>query len=156
MLCDGHFSACQNLLRHQPNRTNSVNLVDAAAQFFMGLCVSGIALHRMEALEVRTAVDALELLTECVQGPCAGNQERLVSYGGFVAAADGFVQAKFHRRVPVTLRLEAKAAGLLLLSSLVEGRADLAVHLRLAHEVEPTELALVKDYASHMLAKARP
>lgn len=66
-LCEGHYLPMQDLLRIQPSCEHSVDLVTSVAVFVTELEGS------ISPLNVATARQAFETLTEFIQGPCRGN-----------------------------------------------------------------------------------
>ena len=144
MLCEGHNLEGQDILRSQPLRGSSVNLVSDAAQLLILLCDTSAALRRMEEAEVETLGMLLNLLNEVLQGPCRGNQELLGFMDGFVAALENILQSNFDKRVSVDKRLNAKSGAVQILAALLESRSDLEVHGSLAREVEPVMFDMLR------------
>jgi hypothetical protein len=128
-LCEGHNIEMQDVLRYQEYHTTEVNLIALAAHMFVIQCETNACLKRMEEAEFNLVISNLDFLTECVQGPCSGNQELLImKCDGFVACLDKLLQSPFHSRVSIAVRVKVKAVAIQLLASCVEGRHDLVIH----------------------------
>jgi hypothetical protein len=117
-LCEGHNLTCQEMLRVQPLiNAADVNVVALAADFVVYQAEDGMALKRMEDLEVELVFDALECLIEMVQGPCGGNQEVICAHTPLINLLDTIIGSPFHGRVSKDLRLKVKANAVSLLAS---------------------------------------
>jgi hypothetical protein len=114
-----------------------VNLIADTAATLVQQCETSLMLDLMEEAEVELVCYTMDLLVECVQGPCAGNQEQLVFTDGFVDCLDKMLQSPFNKRVRPKLLLSVKAGAVMLLASCLEGRCDLQVHKFLAAALEP-------------------
>lgn len=73
LLCEGHNRNLQNILRTQDAR-RSYDIVTEVAEYVTTLYNSEI-----NGVTVQYAIQALQTLTEFMQGPCKGNQEILAS-----------------------------------------------------------------------------
>ncbi len=74
LLCEGHHSQMQNLLREQPLNKKQVNLLEVMVDY-LGVTASNF--NRIQYLNVHIATQLLDTLTESVQGPCKPNQQML-------------------------------------------------------------------------------
>lgn len=95
LLCEGHMSWWQGFLREQTQNTKSVDLVTECANLFnthvegflqkvpSAATMAALSDHDPRLTMVQAALDLLTqaaaTLTELCQGPCIGNQERLIA-----------------------------------------------------------------------------
>jgi len=79
LMCEGHHRNCQDYLRDQ-GLTRPIDLVGETADFF-----GALQLWRNQPSKkdhcFNVIVQALETITEFVQGPCHQNQESIVEHG---------------------------------------------------------------------------
>ncbi|RHY28978.1 hypothetical protein DYB32_005561 [Aphanomyces invadans] len=68
LLCEGHHSKFQNLLRHQPCSHPSVNVVELVVVLFNEL------VRTLTPTSVPVLLKTFQAIVEFIQGPCEGNQ----------------------------------------------------------------------------------
>lgn len=69
LMCEGHYSSNQDILRNQPNNTSTINILTDLVDYFQALDVYKCRTSTEAALSVAA------LILEVIQGPCEGNQE---------------------------------------------------------------------------------
>jgi hypothetical protein len=69
LMCEGHYLPNQDILREQPNTSNSINLIDNLVDYIRTLSRIPCWTSNQAALR------ALATVLEVIQGPCEGNQE---------------------------------------------------------------------------------
>jgi hypothetical protein len=93
LLCEGHHRGFQDYMRTQPMHTSShVNLVRSVANLLILLCDSSFVIGRFTSIEISLVSQLLYFLVECIQGPCAGNQE-LIAKSDVIAALNSIIYA---------------------------------------------------------------
>ncbi|ETW10527.1 hypothetical protein, variant 1 [Aphanomyces invadans] len=132
LLCEGHHSKFQNLLRHQPCSHPSVNVVELVVVLFNEL------VRTLTPTSVPVLLKTFQAIVEFIQGPCEGNQLAVIDpselHGGTFLdsinvllslsnAEPGFAPGDVHR---------LKYMCSLALVALVEGRTDTIIHDRMA------------------------
>ena len=79
LMCEGHHTQCQNYLRDQ-GLARQIDLVGETADFFGALQLWRNHPSKKDHC-YNVIVQALDTLTEYVQGPCHANQESIVEHG---------------------------------------------------------------------------
>jgi len=147
LFMDGHNESFQNILRNQPERDFSIDLISHAVDIFVLQAASNHALARMENADVDLLTQIMEVLVEAMQGPCTENQKSITSHAVFFTSVDRVMHTSFHERVFASTCLRANAVAVDLLSACLEGRTDTLVHEIIALEMLPLGL----DNARHQL-----
>lgn len=144
LLMDGHNEKLQNLLRHQPKRDFSIDLITQAVELFVLQTANNHTLARMETAEVELLTETVQVLVEAMQGPCYENQKAITANPVFFTSVDRVMHSRFDARVSASARLGANAAAVELLAACLEGRTDTAVHNIIAVELLPLGLDEVR------------
>ena len=145
LCCEGHHHRWQDLLREQPMYRASVNLVGVVSDIMSMLCESSLALSRFSELELDVVSQLMCLLTEVMQGPCAGNQEFIASSDVLVAVNSilPIMTQDFEVRKALEDPKHVTVRGLacVLLAACLEGRKDRECHEHMERRIETAALS---------------
>jgi len=137
LLCEGHNDKCQRMIQHQKEQHVSFDLVQKTLSITNLLCCemsSDLDEDRMEA-----ACQALDTLTEVIQGPCASAQRALMDAKVLDTCsqimADPFTDA-FEDEPDHPLIMDIKEKTITLLLSLLEGVSKKSVFIQFGEVLE--------------------
>ncbi|KAG1695628.1 hypothetical protein DVH05_019367 [Phytophthora capsici] len=143
LLCEGHYLNAQRALIAQPNATVSANLVESTTSFLLD---TYLALTDMDMGLIK---QLFETITEYCQGPCVEAQETVANYK-FISAVNALLTHTFvqHDSRAQSAVQQLRAAIVVTLLSLLEGRSDHAIHSQLVQELnfEALKMNLVEVY----------
>ncbi|KAL3669646.1 hypothetical protein V7S43_005030 [Phytophthora oleae] len=149
LLCEGHYLNAQRALIAQPTATVSANLVESTTSFLLDTYLA------LTDMDMGLITQLFETITEYCQGPCVEAQETVANYK-FISAVNAllthtFVQHDTRAQLAVQ---QLRAAIVVTLLSLLEGRSDHAIHSQLVQELnfEALKMNLVEVYV-HFLHK---
>ncbi|KAL9655967.1 hypothetical protein ABK040_007588 [Willaertia magna] len=118
LLCEGHNTTLQNVLREQTFNNHSVDLVNECLQYT-------IALEKYLSMDnIDIANQAFITLTEFIQGPCHENQLALGMSPKLYYISNKIISNDFLRDITLESSLSLKYLMVLMLSSLIEGSSD--------------------------------
>ncbi|ETM50437.1 hypothetical protein L914_05509 [Phytophthora nicotianae] len=143
LLCEGHYLNAQRALIAQPNATVSANLVESTTSFLLDTYLA------LTDLDMGLITQLFETITEYCQGPCVAAQETVANYK-FISAVNALLTHTFEQRD--TRAQDAvhklRAAIVITLLSLLEGRSDHVIHSQLVQELnfEALKMNLVEVY----------
>lgn len=145
LLCEGHYLNAQRSLIAQPLAGALwVNLVESTTSFLLETYL-GIA-----DLDVSLLIQLFETIAEFCQGPCEEAQETVANYK-FISAVNTLLPHSFGQTASISRARvrQMRAAIVVTLLSLLEGRRDLIIHAQLVQELnfEALKANLVDVYA---------
>ncbi|OWZ14938.1 Ryanodine-inositol 1,4,5-triphosphate receptor Ca2 channel protein [Phytophthora megakarya] len=151
LLCEGHYLNAQRALIAQPHAIVSANLVESTTSFLLDTYLA------LTDMDMGLITQLFETITEYCQGPCVEAQETVANYK-FISAVNALLTHSFEQRDKRT-ELEVhrlRAAIVVTLLSLLEGRSDRVLHTQLVQELnfEALKMNLVEVYA-YFVAKHR-
>ncbi|ETV83093.1 hypothetical protein, variant 2 [Aphanomyces astaci] len=152
LLCEGHHTKFQNLLRHQPSSHPSVNIVELVVQLFNEL------VRTITPASVPVLKKTFQAIVEFIQGPCEGNQVAVVDPTEHHRGGCNFIDS-INALLSMSNTDPAYSPGdlyslkymcSLALVALVEGRTDTTIHDRMGSLLSMRLLkeTLVAVYAS--------
>jgi hypothetical protein len=144
LLMEGHFAPMQDLIRTQPNRENSINLVASLMHLFIRQAGSNQFLLQMGDADVLLLTQTLLTLAEATQGPCWKTQDFLSSEASFFNALDKVMACPFHPNVDRQARLECRQAAISVLAATLEARVDKAIQTAISEEIMPLSLDMFR------------
>ncbi|KAG3254585.1 hypothetical protein PI124_g849 [Phytophthora idaei] len=143
LLCEGHYLNAQRALIAQSNTTVSANLVESTTSFLLDTYLA------LTDLDMGLITQLFETITEYCQGPCVAAQETVANYK-FISAVNALLTHTFEQRDTRALNAvhELRAAIVITLLSLLEGRSDHVIHSQLVQELnfEALKMNLVEVY----------
>ncbi|KAG2985722.1 hypothetical protein PC118_g8173 [Phytophthora cactorum] len=143
LLCEGHYLNAQRALIAQSNTTVSANLVESTTSFLLDTYLA------LTDLDMGLITQLFETITECCQGPCVAAQETVANYK-FISAVNALLTHTFEQRDTRAQNAvhELRAAIVITLLSLLEGRSDHVIHSQLVQELnfEALKMNLVEVY----------
>jgi len=148
LCCENHNHNFQELIRDQPMYRSKRNLVKIIIDMLMLTCESSSSVENFKKIETDVVEQLLSTLSESMMGPCAGNQELIVSSDAIVAvnsimAAENKSDAE---KGESGLSLQSIQSGAcVLLASCLEGRRDTALHDQLRQKLDLNPLSLYKE-----------
>ncbi|KAI9996190.1 hypothetical protein PInf_013573 [Phytophthora infestans] len=143
LLCEGHYLNAQRALIAQPNAAVSANLVESTTSFLLDTYLA------LTDLDMSLITQLFETITEYCQGPCVAAQETVANYK-LISAVNALLTHTFEQRD--TRAQDAvhklRAAIVITLLSLLEGRSDQVIHSQLVQELnfEALKMNLVEVY----------
>ncbi|EEY58404.1 ryanodine-inositol 1,4,5-triphosphate receptor Ca2 channel (RIR-CaC) family protein [Phytophthora infestans T30-4] len=143
LLCEGHYLNAQRALIAQPNAAVSANLVESTTSFLLDTYLA------LTDLDMSLITQLFETITEYCQGPCVAAQETVANYK-LISAVNALLTHTFEQRD--TRAQDAvhklRAAIVISLLSLLEGRSDQVIHSQLVQELnfEALKMNLVEVY----------
>ena len=147
LLCEGHNLNAQRYLISQSAAAESVNLVQATANYLLEIFAS------LDTENIDSITQVFVTLTEFCEGPCAEAQETIASYK-FLSAINTLMMSS---GVEDRSMRQLLSSIVTMLMSLLEGRQDSIIHERLVHELSipvlKENLERVYDYFLKMYGK---
>ncbi|KAK1936699.1 Inositol 1 [Phytophthora citrophthora] len=149
LLCEGHYLNAQRALIAQPTATVSANLVESTTSFLLDTYLA------LTDMDMGLITQLFETITEYCQGPCVEAQETVANYK-FISAVNALLTHTFvqHDTRAQSAVQQLRAAIVVTLLSLLEGRSDHVIHSQLVQELnfEALKMNLVEMYV-HFLHK---
>ncbi|GMF10637.1 unnamed protein product [Phytophthora lilii] len=148
LLCEGHYLNAQRALIAQPHATVSANLVESTTSFLLDTYLA------LTDMDMGLITQLFETITEYCQGPCVEAQETVANYK-FISAVNALLTHSFEQhdtRTQLAVH-QLRAAIVITLLSLLEGRSDRALHTQLVQELnfEALKMNLVDVYMHFLL-----
>ncbi|EGZ27123.1 hypothetical protein PHYSODRAFT_308549 [Phytophthora sojae] len=140
LLCEGHYLTAQRALIAQPHATVSANLVESTTSFLLDTYLA------LTDMDMGLITQLFETITEYCQGPCVEAQETVANYK-FISAVNALLTHSFDLRSEQAVH-QLRAAIVITLLSLLEGRSDRVLHTQLVQELnfEALKMNLVEVY----------
>ncbi|GMI18059.1 hypothetical protein TrLO_g4475 [Triparma laevis f. longispina] len=145
LLCEGHYEQTQNLMRHQPRNTITINVLQEVVDLLFSLGKSLPQLRVFQDFEGDLTLACLSFLVEATQGPCKENQDYLGNARKPVDICKNifcttFTRLKGEEHEKLTMQLYSKA--MQLIAALLESRGrDVSLHLILRDQIPPKMLS---------------
>jgi hypothetical protein len=118
LMCEGHFGPNQDIMREQPEKPQSVNLLDDLVSYFV--CVSHIPCRTSTTAALAIGATILEV----IQGPCEGNQDHFALNSTLVETLNHLMRARTDGDCDLVEELELKKTGIDILQALLEGQGQ--------------------------------
>ncbi|KAJ0403735.1 hypothetical protein P43SY_003040 [Pythium insidiosum] len=128
LLCEGHYLQAQRFLIRQPLAREPVNLVEATTSFLLEASLA------LADVDLGLMIQLFETITEFCQGPCTEAQETVTNFK-FLSTVNALLMSSFERSDRAFQVQRLRAAVVVTLLSLLEGRSDRAIHLQLVQEL---------------------
>eukprot|EP01031_Cornospumella_fuschlensis_P031175 gene31175-37679_t len=117
LMCEGHYTPNQDILREQPNNNTSINLLDDFV----------IYLQTLDSIRCRTSTTAAlsvsATILEVIQGPCEGNQEYFALNTELIETLNRVIRQHPSDDSDEVQELELKKAAIDIFQALLEGQA---------------------------------
>jgi hypothetical protein len=124
------------------------NLIKIIIDMLMLTCESSSSVENFKKIEVDVVAQLLSTLTESMMGPCAGNQELVVSSDAIVAVNSIMAaESKFDfEKGESSWSLQPIQSGAcVLLAACLEGRRDISLHDQLRQKLDLIPLLFYKE-----------
>ncbi|GMF27954.1 unnamed protein product [Phytophthora fragariaefolia] len=148
LLCEGHYLNAQRALIAQPHATVSANLVESTTSFLLDTYLA------LTDMDMGLITQLFETITEYCQGPCVEAQETVANYK-FISAVNALLTHSFEHRDTRSQQSvhRLRAAIVVTLLSLLEGRSDRVLHAQLVQELnfEALKMNLVEVFVHFIL-----
>ncbi|GLE01638.1 hypothetical protein PINS_up010472 [Pythium insidiosum] len=132
LLCEGHYLHAQRFLIRQSLVREPVNLVEATTTFLLETYLA------LADVDLGLMIQLFETITEFCQGPCTEAQETVTNFK-FLSTVNALLMQSFERSTTRSneafQRHRLRAAVVITLLSLLEGRSDRTIHLQLVQEL---------------------
>jgi len=113
LLCENHHATNQRMLR-QPHGAARLDLVTLSVAYFE------VVRRAIDRRTVDVAIQCLEAIAECLQGPCPGNQTAVVE-AKFLDSAAAVLRQEYWEGVPVSKIKQLKDKCVEVLLAILEG-----------------------------------
>ncbi|GMI08106.1 hypothetical protein TrVE_jg11753 [Triparma verrucosa] len=139
LLCEGHYEQTQNIMRHQPRNTITINILAEVVDLLFSLGKSLPQLRVFKKLEGDLMLACLSFLVEATQGPCKVNQDYIGEARKPVDICKNifcttFTRLKDEQYEKLKMQLCSKA--MQLVAALLESRGrDVSIHLILRDQI---------------------
>ena len=118
LMCEGHYCPNQDILREQPDKLVSVNLLDDMVSYLV--CVGRIPCRTSTAAALAVGATVLEV----IQGPCEGNQDHFALNTSLLETLNHQMRARVSGDCDEAMEIELKKTGIDIFQALLEGQGQ--------------------------------
>ncbi|GMI17805.1 hypothetical protein TrLO_g6323 [Triparma laevis f. longispina] len=142
LLCEGHNSACQKILRQQDGNVQSFNIIMEVCGLLSECGRSLTVVRSFDIVQSELCLSALKFLIEACHGPCAENQMLIINHLRALGACKNILSCDFGPKLEKeeVVKAQLYASATTLLSALLESRGENSTGHSVLCEQIPTRM----------------
>jgi hypothetical protein len=118
LMCEGHYNPNQDIMREQPDKLVSINLLDDMVSYLV--CLGRIPCRTSTTAALAVGATVLEV----IQGPCEGNQDHFSLNTSLIETLNHQMRARVTGDCDEAQEIELKKTGIDIFQALLEGQGQ--------------------------------